>query len=211
LRTRFDVGRVELDAAWTSDSLEFQRLQVRSTDLSRLFSSLPAGAGKVTLQTRLPLAWSGLDVPPKWGTPQIPETVTVDAELASSAEEPTSLQGTWAPEEGAIHLNAVIPPDLFVPDHQLNLALDGSVPRWTPEADVASIASNWSGTWSIRKASEQAGLDTEDGRMNVTAQRTGSGPWSVEFDVLGRCAPLVLNPQLALFGDLTCSGQLTLD
>ena len=47
--------------------------------------------------------------------------------------------------------------------------------------------------------------------MNVTAQRTGSGPWSVEFDVLGRCAPLVLNPQLALFGDLTCSGQLTLD
>ncbi|MGB1671482.1 MAG: hypothetical protein ACPHCT_08405, partial [Flavobacteriales bacterium] len=211
LRTRFDAGRMELDAAWTSDSLEFQRLEVRSTDLSHLFSSLPAGPGEVTLETRLPLAWSGLDVPPKWGTPQIPDAVTVKAELASSSGEPTSLEGTWSPDEGAIQLNAAILPDLFVPDHQLNLALDGSVPRWSPEADMASIASDWSGTWSIRKASEQVGLDTEDGRVDVTVQRTETGPWSLDFDVLGRCAPLALNPQLALFGDLTCSGQLTLD
>lgn len=211
LRTRFDAGRVELDAAWTSDSLEFQRLRVKSPDLSRLFSSLPAGAGEVTLESRLPLAWSGLDVPPKWGTPQIPEAVTVKAELARSSGEPTSLEGTWAPDEGAIHLNAAILPDLFVPDHQLSLVLDGSVPRWSPEADVAYIASDWSGAWSIRTASEQAELDTEDGQIDVTVQRTGTGPWSVDFDVLGRCAPLALNPQLALFGDLTCSGQLTLD
>ena len=186
---------MELDAAWTSDSLEFQRLQVKSPDLSRLFSSLPAGAGEVTLESRLPLAWSGLDVPPKWGTPQIPEAVTVKAELARSPGEPTSLEGTWAPDEGAIHLNAAILPDLFVPDHQLNLVLDGSVPRWSPEADVASIASNWSGAWSIRTTSEQAGLDTEDGQIDVTVQRTGTGPWSVDFDVL-ELRTLGARPQL---------------
>ena len=98
--------------------------------------------------------------------------MTVKAELARSSGEPTSLEGTWALDEGAIHLNAAILPDLFVPDHQLNLVLDGSVPRWSPEADVASIASDWSGAWSIRTASEQAGLDTEDGQIDVTVQRT---------------------------------------
>ena len=211
LRTRFDAGDVELDAVWTSDSLEFRRLQVRSEDLSQLSSSLPVGTGRLTLRTRLPLAWSGLDGPLEWGSPRVPEDVTVTAEFAGASRQRTSLNGTWTPDEGTVHLEAVIQPDLIAPNHRLNLALDGAIPEWTPEADVASIASEWSGTWSIRNAAKQAGLGIDDGRIDVTLLRTEAGPWSTQFNVLGRCAPLSLNPELAIIGDVECSGDVHLN
>ena len=211
IRTRFDVGTAELDATWTEDSLECHRLRVVTPDLSQFASSLPNGEGSMTLQTHLPLAWSGGDVAPKWGSPRIQDDVTIKVEVAGSSSERTTLNGTWTPKTGTVRMTAAIQPDLFASDHQLTLTLDGSMPKWTPEEDVASLSSVWSGSWSIRTLSENAGLDADDGRLDLTLQRSNAGPWSARFDVLGRCAPLNLNPELALFGDLACSGELTAD
>ena len=73
LRTRFDAGRVELDAAWTSDSLEFQRLRVKSPDLPRLFSSLPAGAGEVTSRVAFPSLGRAWMFPRNGALPRFPK------------------------------------------------------------------------------------------------------------------------------------------
>ena len=204
--------QIDSEAAWRSDSLRFNRLEVDAQDLADWSPSLPPFSAALTLVGPLVIPLTDTThLPGQWDQMEALGTLSWEITTRSKTGHPASSSGLWTPQTGQVEVAMDIDSDCFpaLQGHGPALDVAGFVPSW-PLSDKAPTASLY-GSWQLDHRGNGNGLNVDEGNVSLAVSLDSTGLWRAQSSLGAQLMPLAIGETLDLQGQLSAQASVAVD